>query len=64
MLMYYLIKLVIIQLEKLEFVQYGACLAYSRAVRGRSKEKIYQELGLEYLRCLQWFRKFVFFIEA
>ena len=33
--------------EKLESIQYNACLALTRAIRGTSKEKIYQGLGLE-----------------
>ena len=36
--------------EKLESFQYNACLALTGAIRGMSKEKIYQELGLESLR--------------
>ena len=36
--------------EKLESIQYNACLALTGAIRGTSKEKIYQELGLESLR--------------
>ena len=33
--------------HKLESIQYDACLAITGAIRGTSKEKIYQELGLE-----------------
>ena len=36
--------------EKLESFQYNAYLALTGAIRGMSKEKIYQELGLESLR--------------
>ena len=35
--------------DKLESVQYNACLAIHDAIRGTSSEKIYQELGLENL---------------
>ena len=35
--------------EKLESFQYNACLALTGAIRGTSKEKIYQELELESL---------------
>ena len=35
--------------EKLESFQYNACLTLTGAVRGTSKEKIYQDLGLESL---------------
>ena len=33
--------------EKLESIQYNACLALTRAIRSSSKEKICQELGFE-----------------
>ena len=36
--------------QKLESVQYNVCLALSGAIRGSSREKIYQELGLESLQ--------------
>ena len=35
--------------EKLESFQYNTCLALTGAIRGTSKEKIYQELELESL---------------
>ena len=35
--------------EKLESVQYKAALAITGATQGTSREKIYQELGLESL---------------
>ena len=37
--------------QKLEPVQYNACLALSGAIRGSLREKLYHELGLEYLQC-------------
>ena len=37
--------------QKLESIQYYACLALSGAIRGSSKEKLYHELGLESLQC-------------
>ena len=43
--------------DKLESVQYNACLAIIGAIRGTSTEKIYQELGLESLKSRRWFRK-------
>ena len=43
--------------NKLEFIQYNACLAITSAIRGTSTEKIYQELGLESLKSRRWFRK-------
>ena len=35
--------------NKFESVQYNAALATTRAIKGTSKEKLYQELGLESL---------------
>ena len=43
--------------QKLESVQYNACLAITGAIRGTSREKLYQELGLESLERRRWFRK-------
>ena len=43
--------------ENLESFQYNTCLALTGAIRGTSKEKIYQELGLESLRDSRWCRK-------
>ena len=43
--------------QKLEFIQYNACLAPSRTIRGLSREKFYQELGLESLQRWRWYRK-------
>ena len=36
--------------QKIEYIQYNASLAITGAIRGSSKEKIYQELGLESLQ--------------
>ena len=47
--------------DKLESVQYNACLAITGAIRGTSTEKIYQELGLESLKSRRWFRKLCHF---
>ena len=33
--------------QKLKFIQYNACLAITGARQGTSKEKLFQELGLE-----------------
>ena len=43
--------------EKLESLQYNAALAITGAIRGSSKEKLYQELGLESLKDRRWIRK-------
>ena len=47
--------------DRLESVQYNACLAITGAIRGTSKEKLYQELGLESLRLRRWYRKLCLF---
>ena len=47
--------------QKLELMQYNSALALTRAIRGRSKEKLYQELGLESLQLRQWYRKLCYF---
>ena len=36
--------------HKLESIQYNACLAITGAIRGTTKETLYQELGLESLK--------------
>ena len=43
--------------QKLELSQYNACLVISRAIRGTSTEKLYQELGLEPIHLRRWFIK-------
>ena len=43
--------------QKLESIQYNACLAVTGAIRGTSKEKLYQELGLKSLQLRRWYRK-------
>ena len=47
--------------DKLESIQYNACLAITGAIRGTSTEKIYQELGLESHKSRRWFRKLCHF---
>ena len=43
--------------DKIESVQYNAVLTITGAIRGTSKEKLYQELGLESLRNRRWLRR-------
>ena len=43
--------------HKIESVQHNAVLAITGAIRGTSKEKLYQELGLESLRNRRWLRR-------
>ena len=47
--------------DKLESIQYNACLAITGAIRGTSTEKIYQELDLESFKSRRWFRKLCHF---
>ena len=42
--------------QKTETIQYNAALAITGAVTGSSREKLYQELGLETLQ-QRWYRK-------
>ena len=41
----------------MESIQYNATLAITDAIRGTSKEKLYQEPGLESLHKSRWYRK-------
>ena len=43
--------------DKLESVQYKAALAITGAIQGTSREKIYQELGLESLKNRRWYKR-------
>ena len=43
--------------QKLELLQYNACLAITGAIRGISREKLYEELGLESPQLHCWFPK-------
>ena len=47
--------------QKLELLQYNACLAITGAIRGTSSKKLHEELGLESLQLRRWFRKLFFF---
>ena len=49
---------------KMESIQYNACLAITGAIRGTSREKIYQELGLESLQLCRWYRKLCLFYKV
>ena len=49
---------------KMESIQYNACLAITRAIRSTSREKIYQELGLESLQLRRWCRKLCLFYKV
>ena len=43
--------------QKLELLQDNAFLAITGAIRGTSKEKLYEELGLNSLQLRHWYRK-------
>ena len=43
--------------DKIESVQYNAALAITGAIRGSSKIKLYEELGLEFLKERRWMRR-------
>ena len=43
--------------QKLELLQYNACLAITGAIRATSREKLYEELGLKSPQLRRWFRK-------
>ena len=47
--------------EKLESIQYNACLAITGCFRGTSREKLYDELGLESLKDRRFTRRLTFF---
>ena len=49
---------------KIESIQYNACLAITGAIRGASRENIYQELGLESLQLRCWHRKLCLFYKV
>ena len=45
----------------IESVQYNSALAITSTIRGSSREKLYQELGLESLHDRRWYRKLCFY---
>ena len=49
--------------ERLESIQYDAALAITGTIRGRSREKFYQELGFESLQQQRWYRKLCLFFK-
>ena len=42
--------------NKLKTVQYNAAVAITEAIKGTSREKLYQELGLDYLQHRRWMK--------
>ena len=49
---------------KIESIQYNDCLAITGAIRGTSREIIYQELGLESLQLRHWYKKLCLFYKV
>ena len=50
-------------INKLEKVQYQACLAITSAIEGTSRGSLYKKPGLESLQSRRWYRKMIFFIK-
>ena len=48
---------------KMESMQYNAVPAITGAIRSTSREKLYHELGLEWLCKRQWYRKLCYFFK-
>ena len=49
--------------QKLDSIQYNAALAITSAIRRTSKEKLYDDLGLETLEKRRWYRKLCCFFK-
>ena len=49
--------------QNIESIQYNAALAITGAVRGTSREKLYQTLGFESLQQRRWYRKLCCFFK-
>ena len=47
----------------MESIQYNAALAITGNIRGCSREKLYQELGLESLQQRRWYKKLCYFFK-
>ena len=47
--------------DKIESIQYNAALAMTGAIRGTSRDKLYKELGLQYLSSRKWFKRLTLF---
>ena len=43
--------------QKRELLRHNACIAITGAIKGTSREKLYEEIGLEPLQLHRWFRK-------
>ena len=47
--------------HKIESVQYNATLAITEAIKGISRERLYQELSLESMKDRRWYRRLTYF---
>ena len=47
--------------DLVESIQYNSALAVTGAIKGTSKQKLYNELGLEYLKDRWWIQRLYFF---
>ena len=47
----------------MESIQYNTALGITCTIRGTSREKLYQELGLESFRKRRWYRKLCYFFK-
>ena len=50
--------------QKVESIQYNAAVAITGAIRGTSKEILFEKLGLESLQNRQWYRKLCCFYKV
>ena len=50
--------------QKLESIQYNACLALWGAIGGSLREKLYHKLGLKSLQHWRWYRKLCVFYKV
>ena len=48
-------------INKLEKVQYQACLTITSAIQGKSRKSLYKELGVESLQSRRWYKKMILF---
>ena len=64
MAIFFMIKRIMSFHLKVESVQYNAYLAETGAMRGTSKEKLYQEIGLKSLQLGHWRRKLGMFYKT
>ena len=57
-------KLLIMLFTQKQSIHYNAYLAITGAIRGTSRKKIYQELGLEPFQLRRWYRKLWLFYKV